>query len=133
MEKKSWDFAGQAQIDIGDGQLSWQMANGQSGSYSIQNVTSVCYENGGFLRLVSALNQQLIPVPETPDSELYASEMQAYLRTSHASSATASEPAATQATPSHLAEDELAKLEHLKTIGFLTEEEFHQMKGRLQL
>jgi len=133
MEKKSWDFAGQAQINIGDGQLSWQMANGQSGSYAIQNVTSVCYENGGFLRLTSTLSYQLIAVPQTAASELCASEIQEYLHNFQGPTATASEPALTQTTSGNLAVDELAKLEHLKTIGFLTEEEFHQMKGRLQL
>ena len=126
----SWDFDGQAQVDIENEQLTWTAASGQTNSYPVHTVTSASYECGGFLRLISTLHTQLIPVPETVDSEQLVSEITAYL---------ASIPEQVNSSTSALGEahtlvtDELAKLDQLKTLGFITEEEFHYMKHKLQL
>ncbi|OUJ72358.1 SHOCT domain-containing protein [Hymenobacter crusticola] len=131
-EKKHWDFSGHASIAIENNQLTWKAASGQAGSYPLPSVSGANYEAGGFLRLIATLQNQLIPVPKTLASEQMVSEIQEYLAVFHEQADTHTSAPGDGHTNSGLT-DELAKLDHLKTLGFITEEEFHQMKQKLQL
>jgi hypothetical protein len=133
MENKRWDFGDQTTLALINEQLTWSVAGGQRGSYPLQSVTSADYEEGGFLRLTTRQATQLIPLPQRPPTEHLVREIKEYVSAFQQQVRATSTPPAAEASTSNPVLDELAKLEHLKTIGFLTEEEFQQLKHKLQL